>query len=513
MVTKIIFSVLLVLNLGLTAFLGWSMFQTHLVPGAVTIIAVAALALLALVLFLVQRERKGKKKTGLRMAGIVILLFLCLVEGAVGYYVQHYKSGMAKVTDVRTEVTQMEIYVKDDNPAQTIEYAVESKYRFGTIAGVDEEAVAQTKEELEDKYGRPIAIQSYGTLMDLIKAISENQVDALLMSSAYLDLIEDLPDFESFGESLRVLHTSSVKTEILQESFLETFPEEIEEKPMKDPDLWTDCFCAYISGIDTYGPVSARSRSDVNILAIVNVKTKTVLLISTPRDYYVPFNFAPVNGALDKLTHAGIYGIEGSMRALSDLYGLPIHYYVRVNFTGFIKVIDTLGGVDVESDAAFSVGSTYFQKGMNHLNGRAALLFARDRHHQIDGDRARSRHQMAVIKGVINELKSSKIILNYVDLMQEMQDCFQTNASLTMVGDLVQLTLDPSLDDWKVLTYNVDGNGKTDYAYSQGSYAYCMHPNMKTVEYAQSLVEVVLAGGSMTQEELLKNAPSPRGDK
>ena len=126
-----------------------------------------------------------------------------------------------------------------------------------------------------------------------------------------------------------------------------------EELGLQDPDLWKDSFCAYVSGIDTYGPVTTRSRSDVNILAIVNTETKTVLLISTPRDYYVPFNFQPVNGAMDKLTHAGIYGIEGSMQALGDYYGFPIQYYMRVNFTGFIDVIDSLGGVDVESDADF----------------------------------------------------------------------------------------------------------------------------------------------------------------
>jgi LCP family protein required for cell wall assembly len=248
----------------------------------------------------------------------------------------------------------------------------------------------------------------------------------------------------------------------------------------------------------------------VNILAIVNTRTKTVLLISTPRDYYVPFNFSPVNGRMDKLTHAGIYGIEASMRALGDYYDLPIHYYVRVNFTGFMNVIDTLGGVDVDSDADFSAGGNYYHKGMNHLNGKQALAFVRNRYAFLEGDRARGRHQMAVIKGVINGLMSSKVITNYAELLDEMEGCFQTNASKTMIGELVQLTLDRSRGDWKVLTYSVDGSGSTDYAYSLGAYAYCMVPYPQTLQYAQDLVKTVVAGDSLTQDDLQKNAPKFR---
>ncbi len=514
MASKIIFYLLFVLDLLLAAFLGWSLFQTHLIPNVAVIIAAAMLVLIPLLLFFLQLEKK-KKKTGFRIAAIVILLFLGLVEGAVAFYLHQYNSKMDDVTEVRVQYTQVEVYVKAEDPAQTIEYAVESEYVFGIIAGVDEDAIAQTRAAIEEKCGRTMRIQGYATLADLIKALDEGQVDALLMSSAYLDLLDSLPGYEQYAESLRVLLSTNVQSEVPE--LTEIFPQTLEEggenaAPMKDPALWKDCFCAYVSGIDTYGPVTARSRSDVNILAIANTKTKTVLLISTPRDYYVPFNFAPVNGAMDKLTHAGIYGIEGSMRALSDFYGLPVHYYLRVNFTGFINVINTLGGVDFESDTDWSKGSHHISKGMNYnVKGETALRFVRDRYSFADGDRARSRHQMAVIKGIIKSLRSSKILTNYTQLMEDMAGCFQTNASKAMIGELVQLTMDPSKSDWTVLTYNVDGNGRTDYAYSLGAYAYCMIPNMKTVEYAQSLAAAVLAGEPLTQEELQKNAPPPRG--
>ena len=351
-------------------------------------------------------------------------------------------------------------------------------------------------------------IVSYSSLADLAKAMREGEIDAMLVSSAYLDLIDSLEGFEEFSQGLRSLYAGSFKTEILVPPVLEhTEKNKPEDLGLRDPALWKDSFCAYVSGIDTYGPVTTRSRSDVNILAVVNTKTKTVLLISTPRDYYVPFQFSPVNGAMDKLTHAGIYGIEGSMRALGDYYELPVHYYLRVNFSGFIDIIDTLGGVDVESDADFGFDGHQYYKGMNHLNGRAALGFVRNRYSFGEGDRARGRHQMAVIKGIINGLMSSKIITNYSELLDEMAGCLQTNASRSMIGDLVQLTLDRKKGDWKVLTYSVDGYGATEYAWSLGAYAYVMVPYANNRDYARELVTQVLANEVLTQEELQTNAP------
>ena len=512
MATKIIFLILFVLDLLLTGFLGWSMAQTHLISSQLVIIAALLLALIPMLLFALQVEKKKqKKKTGFRVAAIVLLLFMGIVEGAVSYYLYHYNNKIDRVTEVRTQYTQVEIYVMDEDNAQTMDYAMERRYVFGVIQGADYDAVNQTRENMEKKYERSMNLQPYDSLADLVKALDEGEIDAMLMSAAYLGLIDDLPEYDGFSQRLRVLHSSNVQTDMLEEIVPQQFGDATEEPlEMKDPDLWTDCFCAYISGIDTFGPVTTRSRSDVNILAIVNTRTKTVLLISTPRDYYVPFNFSPVNGRMDKLTHAGIYGIEASMRALGDYYDLPIHYYVRVNFSGFMDVIDTLGGVDVESDADFGSGSESYQKGVNHMNGREALAFVRNRYAFLEGDRARGRHQMAVIKGVINGLMSSKVIANYAELLDEMEGCLQTNASKTMIGDLVQLTLDRSRGDWKVLTYSVDGSGTTDYAYSLGAYAYCMVPFPQTLDYAQELVKTVVAGDSLTQDELQKNAPKFR---
>ena len=509
MASKIIFSIFFILNLLLAAFLGWSLYETHLIPNQYVLPLAGLMLLIPLLLFLLQKEKKGKgKKTAARVVGIVLLLFLSIIEGAGSYFVHQYNSKMSDVTEVHVQYTEVGLYVKEDNRAETVENALEQGYRVGVLEGVDPETFDQVRADLEAKYGKEMQIRSYPTLNELMQAMDAGEIDAMMISSAYLSLMDSLEGFEGYSKKVRSLYTDSVKTEIVVEAFPEkTGDGKKEDLGLRDPDLWKDCFCAYVSGIDTYGPVTTRSRSDVNILAVVNTNTKTVLLISTPRDYYLPFHFPPVNGAMDKLTHAGIYGIEGSMKALGDYFGLPIQYYLRVNFSGFIDIIDTLGGVDVESDAAFASGGHQFYQGKMHLNGEEALAFVRNRYAFAEGDRARGRHQMAVIKGVINGLMSSKIITNYAELLDEMSGCLQTNASRAMIGDLVQLTLDRSKGDWVVLTYSVDGFGATDSAWSLGAYAYVMVPFENNLDYARELVTDVISGEPLTQEQVQANAP------
>ncbi len=502
MVTKVIFLILFVLDLLVTGLLGWFMLSSQLLAQQLVLIAMGMLLLLSLALYLMQREKKGRnRKKGLRIALSVLLLFLVILEGAGVYFLHGYNKSMDTMTDGHTQITRMTVYVKEDDPAQTMEYMVERKYVFGTLSYSDEDAVTHAQRHIASRYGK-ITLKKYDSLLELIRALDEGEIDALLISSGYLDLMETLPEeYTHYARTLRAMLESEVTTEIAAPVVQQN--EEIDEETamtLLSDELWKDSFVVYVSGIDTAGAVSSRANSDVNILAIVNTETKTVLLISTPRDFFVPFNF--LDGNMDKLTHAGYFGIDGSMQVMSDYYGLPIHYYLRVNFTGFINIIDTLGGVDVDSDAEFGSGEYHFIKGINHLDGAAALRFVRDRHSFADGDRARGRHQMAVIKGVIKGLASINAITNYSEIMDELSDSFLTNAPKKLVGDLVRLTMDTSKGKWKVLTYSVNGYDRTDRSYALGFNVYVMAPETSTVAYARSLIITVASGEPLTQAEI-----------
>ena len=251
----------------------------------------------------------------------------------------------------------------------------------------------------------------------------------------------------------------------------------------------------FISGIDNRGALVEKSRSDVNILASVNTETKQVVLISTPRDYYVPLSIS--GGANDKLTHAGIYGVDVCMDTLTMLYNVNVDYYFRVNFAGFEDIIDALGGVTVNSEQSFSTENYSFQAGDNTMNGKQALEFVRERHAFASGDRQRGKNQLALMKAVINKALSPELLMNYNSLLSALQGSFETSIPYDTVSDIVREQLDQG-GDWNVVSYSVDGTGSSQVTYSQGQKAYVMVPDESTVETAKSLIAQVYNGETVT---------------
>ncbi|MCI7813967.1 MAG: LCP family protein, partial [Robinsoniella sp.] len=252
-----------------------------------------------------------------------------------------------------------------------------------------------------------------------------------------------------------------------------------------------------ISGIDNRGGIVAKSRSDVNIIATVNTATRQILLVSTPRDYFVPLSIS--NGVPDKLTHAGIYGISVCMDTLGMLYDIDINNYIRLNFDGFIKIIDALGGITVNSEYDFDTDAHHFDKGENVVDGEAALAFARERYAFASGDRQRGKNQMAVIKGVIDKILSPELLKNYSSILSSVEGCFETNLSYDEIASLCQQQLSEG-GSWNVVSYSVDGTGDSQQPYSMNQYAYVMVPDDTTVDHAKELMAKVRGGEKITQE-------------
>ena len=232
----------------------------------------------------------------------------------------------------------------------------------------------------------------------------------------------------------------------------------------------------------------------MNIIATINTDTKQMLLVSTPRDYFVPLSIS--NGVPDKLTHAGIYGIDVSMDTLGMLYDISLDKYFRVNFAGFIKIIDALGGIDIDSDAAFTASTDQeysFTKGMNHMNGAAALAYSRERYAFQEGDRARGRHQMQVISAVIQKAMSSEMLSHYTEVLNGIEGCFDTNFSYDRMAELVRQQLEDG-GSWNIVSYSVNGTGDTRQPYSMSANAYVMIPDQTTVDEAKALMQQVVDG-------------------
>ena len=269
-------------------------------------------------------------------------------------------------------------------------------------------------------------------------------------------------------------------------------------------------FVVYLSGVDNRGELTEKARSDVNILAVVNPSTKRVALINTPRDYYVDL---AGTSSKDKLTHAGLYGVETSMATLGNLYGVNVDQYLRINFAGFISIIDAVGGVDVYSDQAFtSVGSpgyydpTTFAEGWNHLDGKSALAFARERHAFKNGDIQRGINQMKVIDAMVEKLKSPALLMSFSKLMDAMADCFVTSLSQEQISALVRMQLS-DLSSWDIQSHSVTGtSAKSTKCYSaKGQSLYVMKPDENSVNEAKALIAAVLGG----EDKLTSTSQTP----
>lgn len=404
--------------------------------------------------------------------------------------------------DTRLEVVQMSAVVLSEDEAVTI--ADLSGYRIGYVT--DDASVPELMDKVNEAVAGDAVYCPYANILLLVDALLDGREDAVLMNQAYIQVIADQDGYTDFSSQVRILETVDVTIEreaeeerpntadVSKEQETESeeevnLPVQAEETAVRSSE--EDAFVVYISGIDTFGHVNVKSRSDVNILMAVNRKTGQVQLVNTPRDYYV---LLPEKGGKDKLTHAGLYGVECSMGALEQLYGVEIDYYLRMNFSGFENIIDALGGIDVYSEYDFTVEPIkHYTAGYNHLSGIEALAFARERHAFAAGDVQRGKNQMEVIKAMVRKLSSIEMLTNYGEILNQISDCFQTNMPSEVLYDLVRVQLSEKVD-WQIDSYSVAGTGDHQSTYSMpGTTTYVMIPDEEAVDEAVSLLEGVLA--------------------
>lgn len=331
-------------------------------------------------------------------------------------------------------------------------------------------------DEINASVGGSASFHKFFNAMDMVDALYAKTIKAMIIDQAYLEVIADTEGYEDFSDKTRIIYSHEVINYINL----------VDEKETN-----LNQFVVYISGIDVWGHVSVNSRSDVNILAIVNTETKQIQLINTPRDYYVELPNS--NGVKDKLTHAALYGVDNSIGTLEMLYDVEIDYFIRMNFSGFEAIIDSLGGIDVYSEQEFTVEPIkHYEKGMNHLTGLEALAFARERYAFTDGDHQRGRNQMAVITAMIDKLMSVELLYNYADVLDAVEGTFQTNMQTEEIYELVKLQL-ITPGDWSVETYSVTGsNGRGTTFTTPNSNAYVMIPNEEDIAAAKEKIEAIL---------------------
>lgn len=417
--------------------------------------------------------------------GRVLAIVFCAVFLVGANYVRESMAALQNVGGATTKVDVISYYVMKDDKAQTL---VDAKdYSFGILRTQDRENTDKALEEANKKVGKSLSTVEYDDPMTLVDALYAKEVQSIVLNKSFVDTVKE--QYKTFQTDTRELETSQIESEV---------------EPIVDTDVTTKPFNVYISGIDVYGKIDQTSRSDVNIIATVNPVTKKVLLTSTPRDYYVPLytkgGKSYSGGIPDKLTHAGIYGVDCSLNTLEKLYDIDIDYYVRVNFTSLKKIVDLLGGVEVYSDYDFisdwgphGAGTHYkFKKGYNKVNGKKALAFCRERHHFANGDYQRGRDHQHMIEAILNKVMSPSVLPNFSKLLKESKTMFQTSMSKDKIVSLCNMQLN-DMAKWKISYANAEGSGAKKTTFSIRSTAlYVCEPNYESVKKITKRINKVM---------------------
>jgi len=321
-------------------------------------------------------------------------------------------------------------------------------------------------------------VVNYESYNELTTALFNKEIETIILSSSSKDVLSDIDN--EFESKIKIVYVFEVKTE----NNVET----------TDTDVTEESFNIYISGIDVFGDINTISRSDVNMVVTVNPNTNKILLTSIPRDYYVQLH--GTTGTKDKLTHSGYYGINMTIETIEDLLEIDIDYYVRVNFTTVVSLVDAIGGIEVYSDTAFTAWtdkSCKFPVGNVKLDGKCALAYSRERYAYKGGDRHRVQNQQDVIKAIIKKAMSSEVLIKkYADILESMGDSFQTNMPTEKIYELINKQLD-EMPNWTVETYSLNGSDSSNVTYTYGDQVlYVMKPNMDTVNEAKKKIKEMM---------------------
>lgn len=458
-----------------------------MLPMNYLVLVAMVLVFLWCIAFTTQAVRKRKGGAG----KLYSLAMICILT--IGTYnIAEANNMLSMITGGNVRVDKMAVAVLSDDPAETIEDAM--SYNFGIQFQQGGDNIQTAVTNLQEELGTTLEVTECDSVQDQARSLTNGGVQAIIYNEAYTELMEDA--VEGFSDNTRIIYEMSIQTEL-------DLGVGTEDSLTKEP------FTVYISGIDTYGEITETSRSDVNIIAVVNPTTHQILLITTPRDSYVPLYGPDVQqGALDKLTHAGVYGIETSMATLGALYETDINYYVRLNFTSLIDIVDILGGVDVNSEVAFTTGDesgaiVEVHEGLNHFNGEQALAFSRERHNLDDGDNQRGKNQQAVITGLLKKVISPTMLLRSGAIMNQVSKDVEMNVTQAQLNALIRNQLKTNAE-WTIQSVALSGEGGQDYCYSAPDQPlYVMYPDDTVLYNIIDLANIVEEGGTLPDGELL----------
>ena len=432
----------------------------------------------------------------------ILVIAMSVMYGFGNYYLYTASSTLHKVTTQTGMVKNtVSVVVKSSSDKKKLKDL--NSCKVGVLRTIGKESTQKSLKDIK-KQSVTITKEKYDNLPSLVGALYDGKVDAIILNEAYRSNVEELENYTAFSSDTKVIYQTVYYT--------------------KDPnsalavsDITSKPFSVLISGNDSYGSLDEVSRSDVDMIVTINPVTSTVLMTSIPRDYYVEEvcdDHACNYGATDKLTHTGIYGVDATRDTIENLLDIDINYTFRVNFSSMIDIIDAMGGVDIDVAEGMAVSKFYsdstlegVHEGTNHLNGKRALAYSRERKAYLDGDNQRARNQQQVLQAMVKKATSPELLKNYASILEAISGAFDTNMTSDEITSFIKYQIQ-AMPGWKFEQYVVKGYGDMAVSAELGSEVSVIRLYEDSIRIASEKIQAVLDGESSDSIEAEEDVPS-----
>lgn len=485
---------------GLVWFI-WQLMRIDILPTGMLILIVAILGILMCLFVIVWLFHTRRLIPKVLMGLLVIIVGFGSLIG--GRYLNDTDKMFSQITNLTDkQANTMTVFAMQESKIE-----VPKQLNSSTTVGIDPSEDPTGTEGAIDKLkkeGANFQTQTYENCFALVDALYNHEVDAIIFPENVHGILYEEANDDNKYNALTTF-TNVVDQYVYYSDRDQTTINQA--NPVNN--IMVDPFTVMVSGNDSYGSINQVTRSDVNMLVTVNPKTAQVLILSIPRDAYLPISCkknptacSAVSGQFDKLTHSGLYGVAATESTLEDAFDVEINYYARINFSSLINIVDAIGGIDVEVEPGLEVDRFYangtegVHAGINHLNGERALAFVRERHAYIDGDNQRVRNQQIALKALLKALLSPKMVVNYPEVMTALSTAFDTNMTSKEIKSLLTLELS-RFPDWNIQLYSMPGEPASAYSPAAQTTLSVVYLGTAEVEFAKGLIDDVIEGKTL----------------
>ena len=497
----IIFGILLSIVLAVfTGALMYQLYNLQVLPDSFLIPVLIALVLFALILLLLINFCTHGIISKIIYSFLVIAI--CVVYGFGNFYLYSTSKTLTTVTTQSNKAKNTVSVIAMNSSSMENVKSLEGA-KLGILTNIGKESTQKSLKDIK-KNKVTYTRSDYDNVPSLIKALYDGEVDAVVLNEAYRSNVCDMEEYVNFNNETKVIHKTVYYTKE-------------NSSPLAVSDITSKPFNILISGNDSFGDLNENSRSDVDMLVTINPVTSTILLTSIPRDSYVTEvcdDYACNYGVTDKLTHTGMYGVDTTKDTIENLLDIEINYVYRVNFTSMINIVDALGGVDVTVPEGMAVSKFYtnsnlegVHEGENHLDGKRALAYSRERKAYLDGDVQRARNQQQVLQAMFKKATSPEIIKNYVNLLNALIGAFDTNMTTDEITSFIKYQIQAS-PNWKFEQFVLKGDNDLRVSPELGSEVSVVILYDSYINIAHDKIQAVLDGKSSDTVEAQEDTPA-----